>query len=192
MTEPFDLAKHRAEQERARALGLSYAVLRHIILQAHSDADDGISVGQAVELVREMALRAVDKAVAEERAEVARLRERVEDYEDDVRRVLEDRGASDEAHCSCVPVLRAEVARLQAALEEANAEVQDLQMQRDEHIIDLQHAREEAVAEERAAVVERLEAQAFLFNDHDAVTETTLLRLAREVECGDHRREEQT
>jgi len=153
MTEPFDLAKHRAEQERARALGLGYAVLRHIILQAHSDADDGISVGQAVELVREMALRAVDKAVAEERAEVA---------------------------------------RLQAALEEANAEVQDLQMQRDEHLIDLQHAREEAVAEERAAVVERLEAQAFLFNDHDAVTETTLLRLAREVECGKHRREEQT
>jgi hypothetical protein len=71
MSEPFDLAKHRAEQERARALGLSYAVLRHIILQAHSDADDGISVGRAVELVREMALRAVDRAVAEERAAVA-------------------------------------------------------------------------------------------------------------------------
>ena len=67
MSEPFDLAKHRAEQERARALGLGYAVLRHIILQAHSDADDGISVGQAVELVREMGLRAVDRAVAEER-----------------------------------------------------------------------------------------------------------------------------
>jgi len=70
MTEPFDLAKHRAEQERARALGLGHAVLRHIILQAHSDADDGISMGRAVELVREMALRAVDKAVAEERATV--------------------------------------------------------------------------------------------------------------------------
>jgi hypothetical protein len=70
MTEPFDLEKHRAEQERARALGLGYAVLRHIILQAHQDADDGISMGRAVELVREMALRAVDKAVAEERAAV--------------------------------------------------------------------------------------------------------------------------
>jgi len=74
MSEPFDLEKHRAEQERARALGLGYAVLRHIILQAHSDADDGISMGRAVELVREMALRAVDKAVAEERAEIAWLR----------------------------------------------------------------------------------------------------------------------
>jgi hypothetical protein len=164
MNEPFDLAKHRAEQERARALGLDYSEIRRILLSVGADGDDGISEGRAVELVREMALRAVDKAVAEERAEVVRLRERVEDYEDDVRRVLEDRGASDEVHCSCVPVLRAEVARLQAALEKA-------------------------VAEERAAVVERLEVQAFLFNEHDAATETTLLRLAREVERGDHRRD---
>ena len=70
MSEPFDLERHRAEQERARALGLGYAMLRDIILQAHSDADDGISMGRAVELVREMALRAVDKSVAEERAAV--------------------------------------------------------------------------------------------------------------------------
>lgn len=60
MSEPFDLEKHRAEQERARALGLGYAVLRHIILQAHSDADDGISMGRAVELVRETARTSAD------------------------------------------------------------------------------------------------------------------------------------
>jgi len=71
-----EIEKHRAEQERARDLGLGYAVLRHIILQANSDAEDGISMGRAVELIREMALRAVDKAVAEERvAVVAFLRE---------------------------------------------------------------------------------------------------------------------
>jgi hypothetical protein len=65
-----ELEKHRTEQERARDLGLGYAVLRHIILQANSDAEDGISMGRAVELIREMALRAVDKAVAEDRAAV--------------------------------------------------------------------------------------------------------------------------
>ena len=65
-----ELEKHRTEQERARDLGLGYAVLRHIILQANSDAEDGISMGRAVELIREMALRAVDKAVAENRAAV--------------------------------------------------------------------------------------------------------------------------
>jgi hypothetical protein len=70
VSEPFDLDKHRAEQDRARALGLGYAVLRDIILQAHWEADDGISMGRAVELIREMGLRAVDKAVAEERAAV--------------------------------------------------------------------------------------------------------------------------
>jgi len=70
VTDAFDIEKHRAEQERARDLGLGYAVLRHIILQANSDAEDGISMGRAVELIREMALRAVDKAVAEDRAAV--------------------------------------------------------------------------------------------------------------------------
>jgi hypothetical protein len=70
MSEPFDLAAHLAEQDRARALGLGYAMLRDIILQAHWDADDGISMSRAVELIRAMALRAVDKAVAEERAAV--------------------------------------------------------------------------------------------------------------------------
>ena len=146
MSEPFDLERHRAEQERARALGLGYAMLRDIILQAHSDAADGISMGRAVELVREMALRAVDKAVAEKRAEVA---------------------------------------RLQAALEEASAKVEDLQMQRDEHIIDLQHAREEAVAEERAAVVAWLRE----YEGHSSLA-SLFASMADTIERGEHRREE--
>jgi len=70
VSEPFDLDKHKEEMARARDLGFGYAVLRHIILQANSDAEDGISMGRAVELIREMSLRAVDKAVAEERTAV--------------------------------------------------------------------------------------------------------------------------
>ena len=67
---PFDLAKHRAEQDRARSLGMGYSVLRDIILQANSDFEDGISMGRAIEMIREIGLRAADKAIAEERAAV--------------------------------------------------------------------------------------------------------------------------
>jgi len=73
----FDIGAYKEEMARARDLGFSYAVIRHIILQANSDAEDGISMGRAVELIREIGLRAVDKAVAGERAAVvAWLRER--------------------------------------------------------------------------------------------------------------------
>jgi hypothetical protein len=68
MTQPFDLEKYKAEQGRARDLGFDYAVIRNIILQANSDFEDRISVGKAIELIREIGLQAVDKAVAEERA----------------------------------------------------------------------------------------------------------------------------
>jgi hypothetical protein len=64
----FDLENYKAEMARARDLGFSYAVIRHIILQANSDFEDGISMGRAVELIREIGLQAADKAVAEERA----------------------------------------------------------------------------------------------------------------------------
>jgi len=75
MTQPFDLEKYKAEQGRARDLGFDYAVIRNIILHANSDFEDGISVGKAIELIREIGLQAVDKAVAEERtAVVERLR----------------------------------------------------------------------------------------------------------------------
>ena len=70
MTQPFDLEKYKAEQGRARELGFDYAVIRNIILHANSDSEDGISMGKAIELIREIGLQAVDKAVAEERAAV--------------------------------------------------------------------------------------------------------------------------
>ena len=76
MTQPFDLEKYKAEQGRARELGFDYAVIRNIILHANSDSEDGISMGKAIELIREIGLQAVDKAVAEDRAAVvAYLRE---------------------------------------------------------------------------------------------------------------------
>ena len=67
MTQPFDLEKYKAEQGRARDLGFDYATLRNIILQANADSEDGISIGKAIELIREIGLQAVDKAVAEDR-----------------------------------------------------------------------------------------------------------------------------
>lgn len=70
MSEPFDLDKHLADQARARALGMDYSEIRRILLSVGADGDGGISEGRAVELVREMALRSVDRAVAEERAAV--------------------------------------------------------------------------------------------------------------------------
>lgn len=70
MSEPFDLDKHLAEQARARALGMDYSAICTILLSVCAEGDEGISEGRAVELIREMALRAVDRAVAEERAAV--------------------------------------------------------------------------------------------------------------------------
>lgn len=72
MTQPFDLEKYKAEQGRARELGFDYAVIRNIILHANSDFEDGISMGKAIELIREIGLQAVDKAVAEDRAALIR------------------------------------------------------------------------------------------------------------------------
>ena len=68
----LDLEKYKAEQTRARDLGFDYAAIRHIIFQANSDSEDGISVGKAIEMIRELGLRAVDKAVAEDRAALIR------------------------------------------------------------------------------------------------------------------------
>jgi hypothetical protein len=66
----LDLEKYKADQAWARDLGFDYAEIRNIILQTNSDEEDGISVGKAIELIREIGLRAADKAVAQERAAV--------------------------------------------------------------------------------------------------------------------------
>jgi hypothetical protein len=89
VTQPFDLEKYKAEQGQARDLGLDYAVIRNIILHANSDFEDGISVGKAIELIREIGLQAVDKAVTEDRAAVvAWLRSEIDDDDDNSACVL--------------------------------------------------------------------------------------------------------
>ena len=70
MTQPFDLEKYKAEQARARDLGFSYAELSSVIRAVGDISDHGISVSKAIELIREIGLQAVDKAVAEDRAAV--------------------------------------------------------------------------------------------------------------------------
>ena len=70
MTQPFDLEKYKADQARARELGFDYAAIRNIILHANSDFEDGISMGKAIELIREIGLQAVDKAITKDRAAV--------------------------------------------------------------------------------------------------------------------------
>ena len=70
MTNDFDIEKHKADQARARDLGFDYAELSSIINSAHDDGDDGISMGRAIEMIRELGLRAIDKAVTQERADV--------------------------------------------------------------------------------------------------------------------------
>ncbi len=70
MSDAPKLDKYKAEMSRARDLGFDYSEIRSTILSVHDDGPDGISEGRAVEIIREIGLRAVDKAVAEERASI--------------------------------------------------------------------------------------------------------------------------
>lgn len=69
---------------------------------------------------------------AEQDDEIERLREQVAEFEEMHRIVIEDRGAPDELHCSCVPSLRLEIKRLNARLAEAEALLREATSQRAE------------------------------------------------------------
>ena len=136
------------------------------------------------------------------RDEVERLRERVQDYEDDARTVLAERCAPDERHCSCVPHLRREVERLRAEVEQlqqdavvaastvsnVSTELERLRALRKTNVASLLKGYETGKTEERAAVV------AFL-REGDTVCmecgDRAVLDLAYRIECSEHRRKEE-
>ncbi len=62
-----DVKRILDDYSRARHLGLGYIEMSQAILCAHSNE---ITLSRAIELLRELALRAADRAVAEERAAV--------------------------------------------------------------------------------------------------------------------------
>jgi len=53
------------------------------------------------------------------RAENERLKGVIADYRQDIARVLDEQCPTDERHCGCVPILRAEIERLRGALDSA-------------------------------------------------------------------------
>jgi hypothetical protein len=61
----------------------------------------------------------MSKAMRDWEADEERLRARLAEYEEAHRITVNDCGAPDEQHCSCVPSLRLEAKRLQARLAEA-------------------------------------------------------------------------
>lgn len=77
---------------------------------------------------------------------------------------------------------------LSAELRELRVEVADLRMQRDEHMIDTEHAHAEGRDTERAAVVAMLRDEARAVGAYPA--ERVLNAVARSIERGEHRSEE--
>jgi hypothetical protein len=79
----MDFEEHKKRQARARDLGMDYARIREIITSVHSDDEDGISMGRAVEEIRELALTAAEKAVEEERKATLHWIRRMGDWVED-------------------------------------------------------------------------------------------------------------
>ena len=78
-----------------------------------------------------------------------------------------------------------------AEVERLRHEVADLQMLRDEHLIDNLHATEEGRNEERAAVLALLDRELEVAEAHDLLMGTLRVRQLRDIiERGEHRREE--
>ena len=82
-----------------------------------------------------------------------------------------------------------------AEVERLRHEVADLQMQRDEHMLDNQHAhaegKAEGKAEERAAVLALLDRELEVAEAHDLLMGTLRVRQLRDIiERGEHRKEE--
>jgi hypothetical protein len=102
---------------------------------------------------------------------------------------LEERIAENEAHgLYTSPAVR----ELIEELKRLRHEVADLQMLRDEHLIDNLHATEEGRNEERAAVVVWLRKEAVSHRrDGFPIAAYTMQERADAIERGEHRREEE-
>jgi hypothetical protein len=64
--------------------------------------------------------KALDEAhgrIVDLSAQVNKLNEMLNDWAETYRKIIDDRGPNDEAHCSCVPALRTEIDRLRAKYE---------------------------------------------------------------------------
>jgi hypothetical protein len=107
---------------------------------SHPWSMDGVTarelLGEALsEIVRlRSIIRPGDAAAYEEShagkdAEIKRLREIVDDINNSTRITMDERCTLDEKHCTCVPILRAEIARLTAQLE-ATAENRKVELDR--------------------------------------------------------------
>ena len=59
------------------------------------------------------------KLIAQLRAENERLVDTLNEWGEAYKKIINDSGCSDEQHCSCVPVLRAELAAANKAVDEA-------------------------------------------------------------------------
>jgi hypothetical protein len=105
----------------------------------------------------------------------------------DLEAIKKHRALSEPDDCTSLPTICEHVDALIAEVERLRHEVADLQMLRDEHLIDNLHATEEGRNEERAAVVEWLRAESrVVLGD----AKRLLAWASTQVERGEHRRQE--
>ena len=65
-----DIERYKADMERARDAGITFAAVRDIMSAHADDGPDGESFGRMVERIRDLALQAAAQMAAEERAAV--------------------------------------------------------------------------------------------------------------------------
>ena len=65
-----DIKRYKADMERARDAGITFAAIRDIMSAHADDGPDGESFGRMVERIRDLALQAAAEMASEERAAV--------------------------------------------------------------------------------------------------------------------------
>ena len=67
-----DIERYKADMERARDAGITFAAVRDIMSAHADDGPNGESFGRMVERIRDLALQAAAQMAAEERAAVVK------------------------------------------------------------------------------------------------------------------------